>query len=921
MDSFTQLLDELWDTPERLWNSLVDAFRRCSWLERSELILALGRREPSPLLVERFLGLLEEEGEVGLKTAAIEVLVRWGQRIEPALERALLTPGYRGKKFVAEIIATLAERGRFVPALITLIKEPDPNTRVSALEAISFPLGERELRVLIEGFSLEQEPMVQFAYLDLFVRLLKIGDPLAKKELKAIIPSASPQGYLLMAWLKLLSFYPPEVVAPILNRWEKVFTSPYLLEELLRWIMELPPAFQVTLLRSLKASLPPGVLHHLRTQASTPEIFEGGLLLLSVLSPQHLPDMFRSGTLPGLELFQRVVSLAPREILFSIYDLLSSSPSLQGRKLFLYLGAFLKVQRDEEEWIRLWEQYPALRPWIFRYGAELDYTWILQGLKDLFALPEEEFALVCEGLRVLTYRDRGGIVGLLSPLVEEVQLSREWVRALEVIERLGLVELRPFVERAFRRAEPEIRAQALELISEFYFEEVGPYLRLGLSDESLLVRLKALEIWEVVVSENDLSEVSALLHDPLPWVQVRALGVLIRLQKLGLKDLLPFLSTNEPCVKTFVLRLFTQMQGELPEEVLEGSLRDPHPFVVAEAIHYIEECQPDHLGDIKRFLSDPRFLVRAQSALTLIRRGEGGDLFSQLKERDPETLSYLLMGTKDDHLYLGAIFEEIYEVSGIKNSPSQYSNFRYRLEEILKAHRFRNFREFYFYLCFHPLREELLRECIEVISTGETYFYREVSSLEFFFDHLYPELRKGIPRGLPMRVYSIGCSTGEEPYTLAMLACERGIPSQEIHIIGADIHLGALKRAREGWYRPRSLEWLPLFLRNKYFQKKEDGYRISESLRPYVSFIHWNLLDHSKLPLLTPADAIFCRNLLIYFDDRSRERAVRSFEGLLKPGGVLILGHTESLLHVPTRLVFISDEKEFYYRKPKETFP
>jgi len=925
---FSQLLEELWETPDRLWQKLQSVIERSSWLERSELIQALKERGPSPALVDRFLKILEEEGDVPIKTFALDLLQRWGPRIESSLKRALNDPSYRGKKFLAEIVATLPSPQNFARELLAQVKDPDPNIRVSALEAIRFPLKVEELRFLMERFSREGEPIVQFAYLDLFLRLLKMEVPSIREEVSRIIPETTPPGYLLAGWLRLLPFYPPEVAGSIVTRWERIFTSPHLLEELIRWLVDLPPTFQISFLRSLRATLPHTVFHDLNQRISSPDLFGGEVLLVSALAPQHLPLLFRSGTLPSLELFQRVVGLVPRDLLLPIYDLLSSFPSLQARKLFLYLGAFLQISQDEAEWIRMWERYPQLRPWIFRYGAELDFVWVLNGLGELFTISEEEFPLILEGLRVFTYRDRERIVRLFSPLVERIHLTREWVRALEVIEKLGLVELRAFVERAFRRAEPQVRAQALELMSEFYFEEVHPYLRLGLSDESLIVRLKALEIWEKIATEGDLSEISALLHDPLPWVQVRAVGILVRLQRIGTQELLSFLREGNPSIKSFVLHLLTRMRERIPSDLLEKLLQDPHPMVVAEAIRYIEECERDRLSEVKGFLLDPRFPVRAQATLSLLRGG--GPRISQSEGVDPELLSYFgspvgknevltKSETPEERLYLRLIFEDIYEVSGLRSSPDQYPTFRYRLEEVRKRHRFRDFQEFYFFLSFHPFRDELLLECIEAISTGETYFYREVSSLEFFFDLLYPKL-KGERRGFPIRLYSIGCSTGEEPYTLAILARERGISPQEIHIIGTDIHRGAIERAREGLYRARSLDTLPLFLRNKYFQKVGGEYRISEDLRPYVTFIHWNLLDHTRLPLLPPADAIFCRNLLIYFDQQSRERALRSFERLLKPGGVLILGHAENLLHVPTSLQLMTEEKEFYYQKPKEIY-
>lgn len=920
-------LEALRESPNRVWESLEAYFTTASWKERAELLNLLSRLEPHPHLVNRALEVLAREGDVPLKTAILELLQRWGARTKEPLLKALENPDYRGKRFVIEVLSRFKERAEFSDHFLKVLRDPDPNNRVAVLEAIDYPLSEPDFLRLLERFRDEKEPMVQFAYLSLFQRLLKGEGTLYRNYLVPFIPSTLPSGYLLAPWLGVLTEFPPHEAVLFIKRWQGILTSPHLMEEFIRWLMRMPLSFVEEFLKGFSLEIPSGVFYDLRNRIVDPETYAGLLLVSARTDPETFLELFRSGTLPNLKTFALMVQLLPREVLWRLGDLLRPLPSHAARKLFLHLCAVQGEKGYEDLFIEWGEKYPELRPELFRYGAELGYRWVLHWLSDLFTLPEEEFGWVEEGLRVFTYRNRRILLDLFQPIVEKVELSREWIRVLRLVESLGLFELRPFIERSLRRAEPELRADALRLMSEFYLEEAGSYIRLGLTDESLLVRLRSLEIWETIASEKDEAEIRALFNDPIPWVRARALIVWVRV-KGGGEDLYRFLSDPDECLRFFALRLCRGLRLKLPPTQLLNLLRDPHPLVVLEAIRYLKEMR-GNVEDLKPLLNDSRWMVRLRVLEAFQEAGARDVLREHLPyEADPEIRAYITHILKssdsagflytEERLFLRAIFTLIYEISGIQIPPTQYPNFLFKLRKVAETQRIKDFAEFYVYLCFHPLRDEMLLQCIEAVSTGETFFYREVSTLEFFISTLYPRLRKNLPMGLPLRVYSIGCSTGEEPYTLAMLAAERGITPKELAIIGADIHRGALKRAREGFYRPRAMDQLPIFLQQKYFQRSQGGYRLNETIRRYVTFIHWNLLDPSKIPLLPRADALFCRNLLIYFDHQSRLKAVESFERVLKPGGVLFLGHTETLLHIPTRLELVTEEGEFYYRYPDE---
>lgn len=282
-------------------------------------------------------------------------------------------------------------------------------------------------------------------------------------------------------------------------------------------------------------------------------------------------------------------------------------------------------------------------------------------------------------------------------------------------------------------------------------------------------------------------------------------------------------------------------------------------------------------------------------------------------------MSLLLAGERDrERLWFRAISDHVYETSGIWLHIDNRSIYERKVQAQADALRMPHLRDYYLRLRYHPAAETLTQQLIEAVTTGETYFHRESGQLHAFFDRLWDGLPRP-PLPGPRVVWSAACSTGEEPYTLAMLALDRGLTATDIRIVGGDISSAALRRAREGIYRDSAFRTSPPAWRGTYFERSGDGlWRIRDRVRDLVEFTGLNLVREVSMRRLPEPQAIFCRNVLIYFDRAAKTRAVRNLEGRLTPGGLLLLGHAESLLQLPHGFEVEHNEGEVFYRRPRE---
>jgi len=241
-----------------------------------------------------------------------------------------------------------------------------------------------------------------------------------------------------------------------------------------------------------------------------------------------------------------------------------------------------------------------------------------------------------------------------------------------------------------------------------------------------------------------------------------------------------------------------------------------------------------------------------------------------------------------------------------------------RLSRRVRLHQFKSFRDYYHFLNYDRRKEEELVEVIDTLTTNETYFFREDAQLKAFTDEIVPEIMRSKKDDRSLRIWSAGCSTGEEPYTIAMLLMENGLASgMDVEITGSDINQKVLTSARRGIYKRGSFRSTDDRLLRKYFKEDSLGsFKISEEVRKLVSFSYLNLFDPYKLSFLKGFDIIFCRNVIIYFDTDSKKKLVNTFYSKLQPGGYLLLGHAESLLNISTAFKLVHLKNDMVYQKP-----
>ncbi|MBI2891567.1 MAG: protein-glutamate O-methyltransferase CheR [Nitrospirae bacterium] len=231
----------------------------------------------------------------------------------------------------------------------------------------------------------------------------------------------------------------------------------------------------------------------------------------------------------------------------------------------------------------------------------------------------------------------------------------------------------------------------------------------------------------------------------------------------------------------------------------------------------------------------------------------------------------------------------------------------------------RSFLDYYYLLKYDERREQELQELVESITTKETYFFREVSQLKALAEEILPDiLQRKRSRERVVRIWSAGCATGEEPYSIAMVLLEDGrTEAWRREIIANDISKRALQVSRLGLYGESSMRAIAPALKQKYFRREENNrYRVLDQVKSLVQFAHVNLLSSERLALLPQMDVVFCRNVLMYFDQEHRRRVVNAFFEKLEPGGFLLLGHAESLMSLSTGFDLVQLTHDLVYRKP-----
>jgi chemotaxis protein methyltransferase CheR len=245
-----------------------------------------------------------------------------------------------------------------------------------------------------------------------------------------------------------------------------------------------------------------------------------------------------------------------------------------------------------------------------------------------------------------------------------------------------------------------------------------------------------------------------------------------------------------------------------------------------------------------------------------------------------------------------------------------------RLGRRLSQHQLTEFRDYYHLLKYDRKRDQELSDIMDVLTTNETYFFRESFQLKAFTGEIIPELMAAKEKrgDRSLRIWSAGCSTGEEPYTIAMLLIEMGVPKDwRVEIVGTDISQRVLHQARKATYGKTSFRSTDETYISRFFQDQDGLCRINDEVRELVTISHLNLFDQNRLALLGKMDVIFCRNVIIYFDQIAKKRVVESFYKVLREGGYLLLGHSESLMNISTAFALKHLKNDMVYQKPLTT--
>jgi len=214
--------------------------------------------------------------------------------------------------------------------------------------------------------------------------------------------------------------------------------------------------------------------------------------------------------------------------------------------------------------------------------------------------------------------------------------------------------------------------------------------------------------------------------------------------------------------------------------------------------------------------------------------------------------------------------------------------------------------------------EEEFSQLVDVLTTNETYFFRERSQLNALVHEILPEmLARRVGHDRPISIWSAGCASGEEPYSIVMMALEANLdPGRDFRVYASDISRAVLSKARRGIYREASFRETDKAMRLHYFAEKDGLLRVSDEVKRHVDFVHMNLLDDSKWSLLRTMDVILCRNVIIYFDLEAKKRVMTMFHDKLRPGGYLLLGHSESLINLTSDFELKHLSRDLVYRRP-----
>lgn len=257
---------------------------------------------------------------------------------------------------------------------------------------------------------------------------------------------------------------------------------------------------------------------------------------------------------------------------------------------------------------------------------------------------------------------------------------------------------------------------------------------------------------------------------------------------------------------------------------------------------------------------------------------------------------------------------------GLHFGPEKREILRARLDPRRAALNLDSFERLLFRVRYHSDRDIERDRLVASLTNNESYFFRETNQLDVIRDEILPAVAREVrPLSRPLRLMSVGCAAGEEPYTLAIIAREVLGGAAQVRIRGVDLDPDALGRARSATYRPHAFRTMDDATRDRYFEPLErDRWRLRSPFRTTAQFQQGNLVAPEWPDSVPAQDIVLCRNVLIYFDDVALKRAVEHLYRVVRPGGYLFLGHAESLSRIPTRFVPQRRPGAVFYQRPKE---
>ena len=267
----------------------------------------------------------------------------------------------------------------------------------------------------------------------------------------------------------------------------------------------------------------------------------------------------------------------------------------------------------------------------------------------------------------------------------------------------------------------------------------------------------------------------------------------------------------------------------------------------------------------------------------------------------------------------GKFREFFYRKTGIQFDFSKRYFVDKRLLERMAATGSSSFRSYFTMLRFQASGEEL-QHLTNLMTVNETYFFREEYQFDCLVKSILPDLVARKKHSGPLRIWVLPSSSGEEAYSIAIFLLERwaDLATHDIEIVASDIDTNILTQAKAGFYSERSVAQLPKAYIQKYFRRIGNGFQLIDDVRAAVDFTRVNLSDRADTRPYRNFDVVFCRNLLIYFDDVSRKAAAETFYDALRPGGFICLGHSESMSRISALYRVRKFPEAIVYQKPIE---